>query len=57
LRCRIVVTLLLVQQNVDRAMDLVGRAYVIENGRTVLEGTRSSLLGHADFTSKFLGLE
>jgi branched-chain amino acid transport system ATP-binding protein len=38
-------------------MDFVARAYVIENGRTVLEGTRASLLGDSDFTSKFLGLE
>jgi branched-chain amino acid transport system ATP-binding protein len=52
-----VATLLLVEENADCAMDLVGRADVIENGRTVLEGTRSSLLGDADFTSKFLGLE
>jgi branched-chain amino acid transport system ATP-binding protein len=51
------VTLLLVEQNVHRAMDFVARAYVIENGRTVLEGTRASLLGDTDFTSKFLGLE
>jgi branched-chain amino acid transport system ATP-binding protein len=51
------VTLLLVEQNVHRAMDFVSRAYVIENGRTVLEGTRASLLGDAQFTSKFLGLE
>jgi branched-chain amino acid transport system ATP-binding protein len=51
------VTLLLVEQNVHRAVDFVARAYVIENGRTVLEGTRSSLLGDAEFTSKFLGLE
>jgi branched-chain amino acid transport system ATP-binding protein len=51
------VTLLLVEQNVHRAMDFVARAYVIENGRTVLEGTRASLLGDADFSSKFLGLE
>jgi branched-chain amino acid transport system ATP-binding protein len=51
------VTLLLVEQNVHRAMDFVSRAYVIENGRTVLEGTRASLLGDAGFTSKFLGLE
>ena len=51
------VTLLLVEQNVHRAMDFVARAYVMENGRTVLEGTRASLLGDADFTSKFLGLE
>ena len=51
------VTLLLVEQNVHRAMDFVARAYVIENGRTVLEGTRASLLGDTGFTSKFLGLE
>ena len=51
------VTLLLVEQNVHRAMDFVARAYVIENGRTVLEGTRSSLLGDAELSSKFLGLE
>jgi branched-chain amino acid transport system ATP-binding protein len=51
------VTLLLVEQNVHRAMDFVARAYVVENGRTVLEGTRDSLLGDTDFTSKFLGLE
>jgi branched-chain amino acid transport system ATP-binding protein len=51
------VTLLLVEQNVHRAMDFVARAYVIENGRTVLEGARASLLGDAEFTSKFLGLE
>lgn len=51
------VTLLLVEQNIHRAMDFVARAYVIENGRTVLEGTRESLLGDPNFTSKFLGLE
>jgi branched-chain amino acid transport system ATP-binding protein len=51
------VTLLLVEQNVLRAMDFVDRAYVIENGRTVLEGTKASLLGDASFSSKFLGLE
>jgi branched-chain amino acid transport system ATP-binding protein len=51
------VTLLLVEQNVHRAMDLASRAYVVENGRTVLEGSRETLLGDASFTSKFLGLE
>ena len=38
------VTLLLVEQNIRRAMDFVARAYVIENGRTVLDGTREFLL-------------
>lgn len=51
------VTLLLVEQNIHRAMDFVARAYVIENGRTVLEGTRETLLGDPNFTTKFLGLE
>ncbi|MFL6798669.1 MAG: ABC transporter ATP-binding protein [Xanthobacteraceae bacterium] len=51
------VTLLLVEQNIRRAMDFVGRAYVIENGRTVLEGTRDALLGDPGFSNKFLGLE
>lgn len=51
------VTLLLVEQNIHRAMDFVARAYVIENGRTVLEGTRETLLGDPNFTNKFLGLE
>ena len=51
------VTLLLVEQNIHRAMDFVARAYVIENGRTVLEGNRQTLLGDPNFTNKFLGLE
>lgn len=50
-------TLLLVEQNIHRAMDFVARAYVIENGRTVLEGTRDTLLGDPNFSKKFLGLE
>jgi branched-chain amino acid transport system ATP-binding protein len=51
------VTLLLVEQNIHHAMDFVSRAYVIENGRIVLEGTRAALTSDPDFTTKFLGLE
>ena len=51
------VTMLLVEQNIRRAMDFVARAYVIENGRTVLEGTRELLLGDPNFSNKFLGLD
>ena len=51
------VTLLLVEQNIHRAMDFVARTYVIENGRTVLEGSKDTLLGDPNFTNKFLGLE
>jgi branched-chain amino acid transport system ATP-binding protein len=51
------VTILLVEQNIHRALEFVQRAYVIENGRTVLEGDKTSLTADAQFTSKFLGLE
>jgi len=51
------VTIVLVEQNIHRALEFVQRAYVIENGRTVLEGDKTSLTGDPQFTSKFLGLE
>jgi branched-chain amino acid transport system ATP-binding protein len=51
------VTVLLVEQNIHRALDFVARAYVIENGRTVLAGTREALLADAAFDAKFLGLD
>jgi branched-chain amino acid transport system ATP-binding protein len=51
------VTMLLVEQNIHRALEFVGRAYVIENGRTVLEGSREDLIGNPEFNSKFLGLD
>ncbi len=51
------VTVLLVEQNIHRALDFVERAYVIENGRAVLEGSRDALLNDKSFSSKFLGLD
>jgi branched-chain amino acid transport system ATP-binding protein len=51
------VTILLVEQNVHRALEFVQRAYVIENGRSVLEGTSAQLLQDSEFSSKFLGLD
>ncbi|HEY5608646.1 MAG TPA: ABC transporter ATP-binding protein [Alphaproteobacteria bacterium] len=51
------VTCLLVEQNIHRALDFATRAYVIENGRSVLDGTREQLLGDPEFSKKFLGLD
>jgi branched-chain amino acid transport system ATP-binding protein len=51
------VTIVLVEQNIHRALDFVDRAYVIENGRTVLEGSREALVGNPEFNNKFLGLD
>lgn len=51
------VTVLLVEQNIHRALDFAERGYVIENGRTVLEGSKDELLNDRDFSNKFLGLD
>ncbi len=49
-------TILLVEQNVRRALDLSHRAYVIENGRIVLEGTRDDLRRSPHVKQAYLGL-
>jgi branched-chain amino acid transport system ATP-binding protein len=51
------ITVLLVEQNIHRALDFVERAYVVENGRAVLDGSRDELLNDKSFSSKFLGLD
>jgi branched-chain amino acid transport system ATP-binding protein len=51
------ITIVLVEQNIHRALEFVERAYVIENGRTVLEGSREQLLNDASFGAKLLGLD
>jgi branched-chain amino acid transport system ATP-binding protein len=51
------VTMLLVEQNTHRALEFVDRAYVVENGRTVLEGSSEELIADPAFAAKFLGLE
>ncbi len=50
------VTVLLVEQNVTRCLALADRAYVIENGRVVLEGEGKALLGHEHLRQAYLGL-
>ena len=51
------VIMLLVEQNIHRALDFVEHAYVIENGRTVLDGAKEALLNDPGCSNKFLGLE
>lgn len=51
------VTMLLVEQNIHPALSFVRHGYVIENGRTVLEGSKDQLLNDPEFSNKFLGLE
>jgi branched-chain amino acid transport system ATP-binding protein len=49
------VTVLLVEQNVRAALELTQRAYVIENGRIVGEGSGEALLSFESIRSAYLG--
>lgn len=50
------VTILLVEQNVNTTLHLVDRAYVLEQGRIVLEGTGQQLLGDSHVQEAYLGI-
>jgi branched-chain amino acid transport system ATP-binding protein len=49
------VTVLLVEQNVRAALELTQRAYVIENGRVVGEGSGDTLLSFESIRTAYLG--
>lgn len=49
------VTVLLVEQNVQHALRLAHRAYVLETGRITLEGTSAALMDDARVRQRFLG--
>ena len=49
------VAVLFIEQNVERALELAHRGYVLESGRTVLEGRSTDLLRSADVRRVFLG--
>lgn len=50
------VTILLVEQNVIQTLAMCDRAYVMENGRIVLEGTGSELMENEKVKEAFLGI-
>ena len=49
-------TMLLVEQNTARALDIAHYGYVMENGRVVLEGSPETLRDNADVREFYLGL-
>jgi branched-chain amino acid transport system ATP-binding protein len=49
------VTVLFIEQNVERALGIAHRGYVMESGRMVLEGRSADLLRSADVRRVFLG--
>jgi branched-chain amino acid transport system ATP-binding protein len=50
-------SVLLVEQNVAMAMELASRAYVVEEGRIVMQGAASELLSRPEIQKAYLGLD
>lgn len=48
-------TILLVEQNAKAALSIADRAYVLENGKVVLEGTGEELLNNSKVKDAYLG--
>ena len=49
-------TLLIIEQNVQRTLEMADRGYVMENGQIVLEGTGKDLLGNEHLRTHYLGV-
>ena len=50
------ITIFLVEQNVRQTLEVADRAYVLENGRIVLEGTGKDLLQNEQVKTAYLGV-
>ena len=49
-------TILLVEQNVRKALETAQRGYVLENGRIVAEGESGALMANEDIRKAYLGI-
>lgn len=49
-------TVLLVEQNIHEALNLANRAYVLENGRIVMEGFGKDLIKNEYVRQAYLGI-
>ena len=50
------VTILLAEQNVEQALEVANRGYVLENGRVVMEGPSKTLLESGHIKEAYLGM-
>ena len=50
------ITILIVEQNVQHALEFADRAYVLENGRIVLSGESRVLLANEHVRKAYLGI-
>lgn len=48
-------TILMVEQNANRALEVADRGYVLKNGRIVVEGTSGRLLEDTELKTAYLG--
>ena len=48
--------ILLVEQNVSRALSLVQRAYVLESGKVIMQGTSAKLANNRQVQAAYLGI-
>jgi branched-chain amino acid transport system ATP-binding protein len=53
--CRKNISILLIEQNAKKALEIAHRGYLIENGRVVLEGQASALLQNDKVKAAYLG--
>jgi branched-chain amino acid transport system ATP-binding protein len=51
------VTILLVEQNVDRSLEIVDRAYLVNTGLVESEGSAEQLRTHADIQGIYMGVK
>jgi branched-chain amino acid transport system ATP-binding protein len=51
------VTILLVEQNVRRSLEIADRAYILVNGRIESQGDAGAYLGRSDLEAAYLGIE
>jgi branched-chain amino acid transport system ATP-binding protein len=49
------VTMLLVEQNLKKALKISNRGYIIQNGRIILEGIGNELINDEEIVKSFLG--
>jgi branched-chain amino acid transport system ATP-binding protein len=50
------VTVLLAEQNIEQALEIAGRGYVLENGRVVMQGKSDELLESEHIKEVYLGM-
>ena len=53
--CRKKISILLIEQNAKKALEIANRGYLIENGRVVLEGQAAALLQNDKVKAAYLG--